>query len=348
MTVSTLPYNRRILYVGPDGPGQTSLYRVCTLRRLGQEVAVFDPRPYQPKNRYLAAVAAGYPVGLFIWRVNRDLLRTVRDFRPDVVWFDKPVQFTEATIEAIKRTGARTVCFNQDAPFGPRNDGCWHQFYKVFRLFDLHCLFRNADIPRYNRWRLHWIRLNFSFEPTIHFPPADGWSDAQRTRYASYIGSPHEQRPQFLQTLADRCGIPISISGPRWDAAYSPEVYSRLVTSQYLVDDQYREAIWRSRINLSFITNLNEDDIGHKSVEIAACRGFLLALRTEGHQAMFEEDKEAVFFSHVEECADKCRFYFDRPDLRESVAVRGRERAVRSGYDNDAQLRRVLDRLEEF
>ena len=110
----------------------------------------------------------------------------------------------------------------------------------------------------------------------------------------------------------------------------------------FLADEQYRAAIWSSKINLSFVTEDNEDDIAHKAVEIAACGGFLLARRTPGHQAIFEEDREAVFFSSIEECADKCRFYLSRPDLREAIAARGRERAVRDGYDNDTQLARIL------
>ena len=82
-------------------------------------------------------------------------------------------------------------------------------------------------------------------------------------------------------------------------------------TGGHLSDSDYREAIWQSRVNLSFISHLNEDDIAYKSVEIAACQGFLLAVRSDGHQALFEEDREAVFFSSIEECADKCRFYLE-------------------------------------
>ena len=81
-------------------------------------------------------------------------------------------------------------------------------------------------------------------------------------------------------------------------------------------------------------------------MEIAACAGCLLALRTPGHQALFDEDSEAVFFSSVEECAEKARFYLGRPDLREAIAAGGRNRAVRSGYDNDTQLARILNRLD--
>ena len=61
---------------------------------------------------------------------------------------------------------------------------------------------------------------------------------------------------------------------------------------------------------------------------------------------ILQEDREAVFFSSVEECADKARFYLDRPDLREAIGRRARERAVRSGYDNDTQLARILNKLD--
>jgi hypothetical protein len=163
----------------------------------------------------------------------------------------------------------------------------------------------------------------------------------------SYIGSPYEERPEFLRRLGEEQHIPLAIAGStRWKQSLSPELFDRYVHHGPLFDSDYREAIWQSRINLSFLTRLNEDDIAHKSVEIAACQGFLLAVRSEGHQAIFEEDREAVFFSSLEECADKCRFYLTRPDLREAIARRGRERAVRSGYDNDTQVSRILNHLD--
>ena len=61
----------------------------------------------------------------------------------------------------------------------------------------------------------------------------------------------------------------------------------------------YREAVWRSKINLSFITHANQDEFVHKSFEIAGCGGFLLAERSAGHAARFVEDEEAVFFHGV-------------------------------------------------
>jgi hypothetical protein len=343
----TSPRKRRILYVCDARPGASSGYRILSFRRLGQDLIAFDISRYEQRSRYLRAAAVRAPIWPFIHRINRDLLLAVRDQKPDVVFFDKPVFFARDTILDIKQTGAKTVSYNQDNPFGPRNDPGFYQFRKVFRLFDLHCAFRRADAVRFQEWGLKWVQTMFSYEPTTHFPPARDWSDNDRTRGVSYIGSPYEERPEFLRRLGEEQHIPLAIAGStRWKQSLSPELFDRYVHHGPLFDSDYREAIWQSRINLSFLTRLNEDDIAHKSVEIAACQGFLLAVRSEGHQAIFEEDREAVFFSSLEECADKCRFYLTRPDLREAIARRGRERAVRSGYDNDTQVSRILNHLD--
>lgn len=343
----TLPRRRRILCTCDPRPGATSGYRLRSLQRLDQDVVIFDVTAYRPSSKYLNVIAARALIGPFIHRINHDLLRRVREHKPDVVFFDRPTQFTRKTILEIKQTGATTVYFNQDNPFGPRNDPGWFQLKRVFRLFDLHCAIRQTDVTRFQQWGLQWLRIMLSYEPSIHFPSPQGWSEQDRTRAVSYIGSPYEERPQFLRRLRDEFNIPVEIAGSdRWKRLMPPQECGGYVAYSALRDSDYREAIWRSRINLSFLTRLNEEDIAHKSVEIAACEGFLMAVRCEGHQAIFEEDKEAVFFSSVEECADKCRFYLSRPDLRETIARRGRERAVRSGYDNDTQMARILNHLD--
>ncbi len=335
-----------MLCVCSPSPGTTSAFRLASLSRLGQEVIPFDVRSYRPRNRKWAALRERFPLSPLVARINRELLRAVHEHKPDVVWFDKPTTFTRPTIEAIRQSGAVTVCYNLDNPFGPRKDGGWHQFMKVFRLFDLHCVPRKVDADRYRRWGLNYIKILLSYEPAVHFPPPPSWTDADRDREVSYIGAPYEERPAFLLSLAEQHDLPISIDGYGWHWVFNRDQLNRYVRRGYLLGDDYRGNIWKSKINLSFITRLNEEDIAHKAVEIAACQGFLLAIRTEGHQAIFEEDKEAVFFSSVDECADKCRFYLGHPDVREAIARRGRERAVRSGYDNDTQLRRVLNRLD--
>lgn len=341
-----VPRTRRVLYVGTVGPGETSGHRFEAIKRLGQQVQLFDLQLYAFKRKPLNWLRFRFPLGPLIARVNRDLIRAVETFRPDVVWLNKPLFFTPETVQAAKQANAQIVFYVQDSPFGPRNDGCWRQFFKIYPMADLHCLVREADVTRYSNWGLPWIKTMFCFDPEIHFPPPPGFGEADRDRQVSYIGHPYEQRPAFLLKLARDHRLPIFLNSTQWPRVLSPEELQWFTLSGFLADGQYRSGIWRSKINLSFVTEDNEDDIAHKAVEIAACAGFLLALRTPGHQAIFEEDREAVFFSSAEECADKARFYLSRPNLREAIGARARERAVRCGYDNDTQLARILNRLD--
>jgi len=346
---------RRILYVGSLKKGQTSLYRYLALERLGQQLIPFDLTRFAYRWGKLNALRFRFPVGPLVAKVNAGLLAAVRSEKPDIVWFDKPIFFTPATIRRVKESGAQMVSYVQDSPFGPRNDGCWHQFKRIYRMLDLHCLVREADVARFRAWGLNYIKTQFSYDPAYNFPPPEGWSDKDRTREASYLGSPWEDRPRFLRALIETQKLLLVISGGGWQEVFVGEERERLTRAGILRDESgvlwdadYRETIWKSKINIAFVTHLNEDDVAHKAFEITACGGFLLALRTPGHQECFEEGKEAEFFSSVEECAEKIRYYLSHPEEREEIARRGCERSKRSGYDNDAQLSRILARLDEM
>ena len=337
---------RSIVYVAPMDAGNTSAYRFAALQRLGQEVSAFPLEPQLPRSFYLREFQFRYPFTAIVQGINEALLRAIDAQQPDVVWFDKPTYFTPRTIREIKERGCQLVCFNQDNPFGPRKDDGWRQFLRVYRQFDLHCVLRAADVARYTAWGLPFVKILFSYEPTQHFAPPAGWSDADRDREVAYTGSPLEERPAFLARLGDEFALPLTVAGPRWKRAWPKRLRDKFLTGGMMEDAAYRETIWRSKVNLAFLTHANEDDIAHKAVEIAACGQFLLAERVPGHQACFEEDREAVFFGSVEECAEKARYYLAHEQARKRIAAAGRLRAERSGYSNDAQLTKVLERLD--
>jgi len=213
--------------------------------------------------------------------------------------------------------------------------------------YDLHVVQRDRNVADYiERGARGVIKIQTAYEPTVHFPPPEGWSDAQRDRGVSFIGTSYDERPAFLTRLWRECGFPVVISGDKmWKERLDPEACAALYTGGELYQQAYREGIWRSKVNLSFITHSNQDEFVHKSFEIAACGGFLLAERSEGHKAKFEEDVEAVFFTGFEECAEKVRRYLGDEAARARIAAAGRARAVRDGYSNDAQVQKILERL---
>ena len=127
-----------------------------------------------------------------------------------------------------------------------------------------------------------------------------------------------------------------------------PDVFKATFRTGELYRTDYREAIWRSRINLSFLTHSNQDEFVHKSFEIAGCGGFLLAERSAGHLQRFKEDEEAVFFSTFDELAAKIRRYLPDEAARRRIAHAGNLRAARDGYHNDRQVGLILERIQSI
>jgi len=340
----------KILYAAGLSPNDSSQYRVWALERLGHRVIPVNAYGYEPKNALLNKVLFRLQVGPWVDRLNRDILAIAERERPDVFWADKLLSLRPETLDKLRTMGIVTVSYMIDNAFGPRRDPGWRLYMKDIPHFDLHVVQRDKNIADYrSSGARDVIKIQTAYEPTIHFPPPEGWSDGERDRGVSFIGTSYDDRPAFLTRLWKEFGFPVVISGDgNWKKRLTEEAATALYTNGELFSEAYREGIWRSKINLSFLTHSNQDEFVHKSFEIAACQGFLLAERSAGHSERFVEDEEAVFFTGFEECAAKIRRYLPDEAARARIAAAGRVRAVRDGYGNDAQVERILERVRSL
>lgn len=346
------PKPLRILYIAPMNYGWYGLYRQRSLERLGHTLFPIDIMQYERRgNPLLARVRYRLQVGRTVTQMNDDVLRLAREHRVDAVWFDKPLFIRAATLQKLRAMGIVTIDYMIDNPFGPRRDPGFRLYVRTIPEYDLHVQQRDVSVAAYlKRGARRMIKVQTASESSVHFPPPAEWSDQDRTRQVSFIGTPYDERPQFLTELWEKHHLPVVISGPRiWRRKLSPASLAALYPRDgELYDAEYREGVWQSKINLSFLTHGNQDEYAHKSFEIAACGGFLLAERSEGHSVRFVEDEEAVFFSGIEECAEKIRRYLHDEAARTRIAAAGQRRAVASGYDNDTQLAKVMDVVHEL
>jgi hypothetical protein len=323
---------------------------MLALQRMGHQIIPLDTDRYAFGNSVLGKVGFRLAAGPNVQRLNRDLLRLAAEHRPDLLWADKVHQLQPATVLRCRDLGIQTVCYMIDNAFGPRRDAGLRLYKKAIPCFDLHCTQRDvsvADLKRHGAREV--IKIQTAYDRVAHYPPPQGWSDAGRDREVSFIGSPYDDRAQFLGRLS-QAGLPVAISGAEraWRRALAPAQFKTMYRGGELEADAYREGIWRSKINLSFLTRSNQDEFTHKSFEIAGCAGFLLVERSQGHASRFVEDKEAVFFSTLEECMQKIRLYLPDEEARTRIGNAGRERAERDGYHNDHQLSLILDRLQQL
>lgn len=111
---------------------------------------------------------------------------------------------------------------------------------------------------------------------------------------------------------------------------------------QGLFSEDYSKSFRTFKISLCFLRKMNFDQQTSRTMEIPACGGFMLAERTKEHQALFEEGKEAEFFSSNEELLDKCRYYLSHEDERKAIAEEGHKRCITSDYSNQGMVKRIL------
>jgi hypothetical protein len=340
-----------ILYASQLSPNDSALYRLWALERLGHRVVPLNTLDYESSNAVVRKFALRLAMGPSANRLNRDLLAMAERERPDVVWADKLLTMQPRTLERLRAMGVATVSYMIDNPFGPRRDPGWRLYMKDIPYYDLHVVQRDSNIGDYrSRGARDVIKVQTAYEPTIHFPPPSAWSDAERDREVSFIGTPYDNRGELLTSLWRDYGIPVTISGTEryWRKALPADAFAALFREGELHLKDYREGIWRSKINLSFITHSNRDEFAHKSFEIAGCGSFLLAERSPGHAERFKEDEEAVFFSSLEECAAKIRRWLPDEAGRARIAAQGSLRAQGSGYSNDGQVQGILDRVTQI
>ena len=340
----------KILHAGRMAPGSSSLNRVWALERLGHMVVTIDPHDYQLSNNFLRKVAFRLSAGPHAQKLNRELIKMAEEHKPDVFWADKVLLLQPETLKRMRELGIITVSYMIDNAFGPRKDPGWRLYMKDIPYFDLHVTQRDVSLKDYfDRGAPDVMKVQTAYEPTIHFPSPVPMTDAQRDRDVSFIGSPYDDRADVM-TKVSEAGIAITISGnPRaWNRVLSAPMYTKMFRVGELWEKEYRETIWKSKINLSFLTKSNQDEYTHKSFEIAGCGGFLLAERCAGHSLKFKEDEEAVFFDTTEDLIAKIGRYLPDEEARNRIAAAGRARAVRDGYHNDHQMGLIVQRVEQI
>jgi hypothetical protein len=339
----------KILYAAGLSPNDSSLYRLWALERLGHQVVPFNFFPYQSSNELVRKIVYRLVAGPHVDRFNRDLIEAAEREKPDLLWADKLLWMRPRTLDRMRERGIVSVSYMIDNPFGPRQDPGWRLYMKGIPHYDLHVVQRDKNIQDYiSRGARDVIKIQTAYEPTIHYPPSAGWSDKDRNRDVSFIGTPYDDRAETLTRLSSEFNTVISGNQRAWQRALTPDAFPKLYREGELFLQQYREAIWRSKINLSFITHSNQDEFVHKSFEIAGCGGFLLAERSPGHIARFKEDEEAVFFTGYEELAQKIRRYLPDEAARSRIAAAGHARGRRDGYHNDHQVSLIVQRAESI
>jgi spore maturation protein CgeB len=332
-----------ILYLGSNRG--TAGHRKDALVRLGHEVTQIDPFGMLPSNRL---------VGLWLWRtgalglaeiVRRRVLQSLSGSGFDVAWVDHGELISARLVNDLKARIPRVLCYSVDDPFAGRDGMLWREFLKAVPAYDLLVVVRAPNVEEaYQRGAKTVMCVFRSADEIAHAPRQlnAGVREAWKSEVV-FVGTAFPERGPFLAELIKR-GVPLTIYGQRYHRLPEwPLLKPHWREANTNTTEGYATAISAAKVCLGLLSQGNRDLHTQRSLEIPAMGGVLCAERTPEHLALYEEDREAVFWTGPEECAAKCLALLADDSWRQAVAAAGRQRYLSNPWQNMKVIESILN-----
>ena len=343
----------KILSVGAlSGLSNTCLHRNWALHKIAEQVdevkTDVHPWSFWCKIRF-HLFQLGLPVTIPDNNgENKTICSLVSQNDYDIVWIDKGQTIFPETLQFIKKVSPHSIIVS----YSPDNMALRHnqtqQYLKCVPLYDFIVTNKSYIIEDLKKLGAqHVLFVNNIYEDSFHHPRELSEQDIQELGGdVGFIGAWEKERCESICYLADH-GIKVRVFGVGKWAEYKNYSPNLTIEERQLLGEDYCKSLQAFKISLCFLRKMNYDQQTTRSVEIPACGGFLMAERTNEHVAMFEEGKEAEFFSSNQELLKKCRFYLVNEEERIQIVEKGILRCLNSGYSNYETLGKVLSIINE-
>jgi hypothetical protein len=343
----------RIIYVGPLYDGGTCLQRMNALKGAGNEILPVDtePRAVQDKqSNFVYRVKRKLFGPTDLAGANNSICKLLKEYPADILWLDKALTIKRETLEIVREISIKTIIigYAPDDMAGKHNQS--HTFLKALPLYHVYFTTKSFGVKELEVLGVKKaVFVGNGYDPSVH--RRMDLSIKEKEQYGApvgFIGDYENERAQSMSYLA-QCGISVRIWGQNWNKIKRKLTHSNMkIEGKSLWGEEYTKALCSFDINLGFLRKINRDLQTQRSVEIPACGGFMLMERTLEHLALFEEGREAEYFSSKEELLEKVKYYLSHEDERKSIAQAGRERCLKSGYSNLNRISFMLKIIEEL
>jgi spore maturation protein CgeB len=277
---------------------------------------------------------------------NREIISRFKNKIYHTLWLDKGVHILPKTLKKVKiiQPHCKIVGYSPDDMLNPNNQS--FQFLKSLHLYQVFLTTKSYNVRELLEMGARKVMFVANgYDPDIHKPL--NLTDADFKKYncqVGFVGGFELDRMNKMLDLANS-GVEITITGADW---YGKIHHRKIIVRPYDVwGSDYAKVINATRINLCFLRRANRDLQTTRTVEIPACKAFMLAERTDEHLDMFQEGYEAEYFSDSKELIGKVKYYLTHVSQIDIIARRGYNRCVASGYSNERRLKGVMDRICE-
>lgn len=313
----------------------TSVYRDKAVEYMGYELVSFDDRRFIFPGRLRKLFTAVHAWDLE--RLNSQLVKKVRETKPDLVIAVGGHRVLPGTVKAIRDLGICIVLWTTDAPVDFKNILAAAPYYDhLFCAGSEACdIFENEGSKN-----VSWVP--FACDPAFHRPVELTQEDKKRYgRDIAFVGSYYSNRAKLLGSIAD---LDIGIWGPHWNKADIIPGLIKKTRNTKLNFDQWVRIYCAAKITL--VIHYQDPAVpcyqaSPKLFEAMACGAFVLVDRQKDAQRIFKDGQHVVFFDQENDLREKIAYYLSHPDERRKIAQQGC-RFVRESHRYQDRIKQMI------
>ena len=340
---------RKILFISPGAHSDTTPF-VSGIKKVSQfnsDVIYTKPNSsdyYANKKSILFRILSKLRVPYDQYNINKRLINKISKNEYDYLFIIKGNLIKPNTLKKVKEISPKIkiISWSSDDMMQAHNSS--YYYLSCIKHFDLIVTTKSFNTLN-NKLQIYGAKKilfqDNAYVKTIHRPFIKKKLIKKKT--ILFIGYAEKERFRSMNFLAKN-GIKVKIYGSGWDKNFYKKNahYNLNINFRNLEKHKYSEALSNAYISLCFLRKINRDAQTARSVEIPACGGLMLAERTNEHLRMFEEWKEAVYFSSDKELLEKINYLMKNKRVRDKIAKNGYKKCKYQKMSYNDRLKTIL------
>ena len=312
----------KILFIGPKFGNSYLLFKA--FKKKYQNIEMLDTKNILPYPEI--SIKIFYHISPYIFEkyINNKILNKIKK-KYDLIFIKSGEIIGKTLILKLKKISKKIVYFCNDNPYVTRDKNRWKLFYASAKYYDVIAYQDSSRIKLAKKFRLKNSLLVIPpYDSEIHKKHKITLNEKVKLKNKIiFIGTWFPDRGYFFKKLIDQ-GLPVKIYGSRWHKDPEYEKIRSNISLGHVYDKNYSKLIQSSDIAICLFSKQNMDTITARSIEIPAIGTLLFSFKTKTMTSIFKENSEAIFFSNINECISKCKFYLKNKSLAKKIAKRAK------------------------
>lgn len=339
---------KSILVIGNLGRGALEHFYINGLKALGQFVFTFDiqtPVNIERNKHVLSKFYFRINQSAFYQNVNEKLIQYAIELKPTVIIIFKGMELYPSTIAELKKITKLLCNYNPDHPFEFYSRGAGNQNVKEsIKHYDLYFSYASTIAAKLAQlYQVNTAVIPFGFDGNLWQKPT------LVTENYAFVGAFDHIRLRQLKQLQH---LPVQVYGSgNWTKHLKMKdtAIMKVFDKEIYLED-YARICTHSTGVINFLRrqNLNEQSHNMRTFEVPGYGGLLISERTEQQLDFFEEGKEAIYFSSIEELYDKVNFIEKNSEVAYKIKMAAYERIIKSDYTYTDRAKHMLKLINKY